>query len=218
MYTSPRTVGDVMTENVVALGPDAGFKEIAATMQKWKVSALPVLEGDGRVVGVVSEADLLHKEQFHDSEDPGRFGTVRALSDVSKAGAVTAGHLMTTPAVCVHSGTTLAQAARIMAQRKVKRLPVTDAEGILRGIVSRSDLLEVFLRPDEDMAAEVRKDVVHTLFPDEPGVRVHVHEGVVVLTGKVHEPRLIPVAGRLARAVEGVVDVHTDLTSEGTAL
>jgi CBS domain-containing protein len=217
MYASPRTVGDVMTRKVVAVGPGATFREIVETMREWKVSALPVLEGEGRVVGVVSEADLLHKEQFRDS-DPDRFGAVRTLSDVSKAGAVTAEHLMTAPAVCVHAETTLAQAARIMAQRRVKRLPVTDAEGILRGVVSRSDLLEVFLRPDEDIAAEVRGDVVRALFPDEPGLRVDVHEGVVTLTGRVHEPRLIPVAGRLALSVEGVVDVHTDLTSEVTAL
>ncbi|MFI0724131.1 CBS domain-containing protein [Streptomyces sp. NPDC021224] len=217
MYNSPRTVGDVMTQKVVAVSPDATFKEIVATLEKWKVSALPVLQGDGRVVGVVSEADLLHKEQLRDSE-PGRFGSVHALSDVSKADAVTAEHLMTSPAVCVHSGTTLAQAARIMAQRKVKRLPVTDAEDRLRGVVSRGDLLEVFLRPDSEIAAEVRKEVVHALFPDEAGPRVDVREGVVWLRGRVHDPGLIPVAGRLARTVEGVVDVHTDLTAEVTGL
>lgn len=216
MYSSPRTVGDVMTRKVVAVSPGATFREIVATMQKWKVSAVPVLQGDGRVVGVVSEADLLHKEQLRDSE-PGSFGTVHTLSDVTKAEAVTAEHLMTTPAVCVHTGTTLAQAARIMVQRKVKRLPVTDAEDKLRGIVSRGDLLEAFLRPDPEIAAEVRRDVVHALFPDEAGPRVDVHEGVVLLTGRVHEADLIPVAGRLARAVEGVVDVHTELTAETTA-
>lgn len=214
MYNSPRTVGDVMTHKVVAVSPDTTFKEIVATLEKWEVSAVPVLQGDGRVVGMVSEADLLHKEQLRDSE-PGRFGSVHTLSDVTKAEAVTAGHLMTSPAVCVHTGTTLAQAARVMAQRGVKRLPVTDAEDRLSGIVSRGDLLGVFLRPDPEIAAEVREEVVHALFPDEAGPRVDVHEGVVWLTGRVREPGLIPVAGRLARTVEGVVDVHTDdLTTE----
>jgi CBS domain-containing protein len=216
MYASPRTVGDVMTREVVAVSPGTPFKEIVATMRKWDVGALPVLTGDGRVVGMVSEADLLHKEQLRDS-DPGCYGSVHALSDIEKAAAATAEELMTAPAACVHTGTTPAQAARFMAQRKVKRLPVTDAEGVLRGIVSQRDLLGVFLRADADIAAEVRGEVVHALFPDEPGMRVDVHEGVVTLRGRVHEPRLIPVAGRLARAVQGVVDVHTDLTAEPAA-
>src|SRR5436190_10270717 len=103
-----------MTRTVVAVGRDAPFKEIVRTMEQWKVSALPVLEGEGRVVGVVSEADLLPKEEFRDS-DPDRYTQLQRLSDLAKAGAVTAGELMSSPAVTVHADSTLAQAARIMA-------------------------------------------------------------------------------------------------------
>jgi len=216
MYASPRTVSDVMTQTVVALGQDATFKDIVSTMEQWKVSAMPVLEGEGRVVGVVSEADLLPKEEYRQS-DPSRVDDIHRLAEMAKADAVTAGQLMSTPAVCVHADSTLAQAARIMAQRKVKRLPVTDAEGKLAGIVSRCDLLKVFLRSDEEIAEEVRHDVVNTLFPGEPAVTVDVHDGLVTLAGDVLEPGLIPVAGRLARTVEGVVDVHDDLTAAVTA-
>jgi CBS-domain-containing membrane protein len=222
MYASPRTVSDVMTRTVVALGQDATFKDIVSTMDQWKVSAMPVLEGEGRVVGVVSEADLLPKEEYRLDDparvaDPTRVDDVRLLTGMTKAHAVTAGQLMSAPAVCVHADATLAQAARIMARRGVKRLPVTDAEGKLAGIVSRRDLLKVFLRSDEEIAGEVRHDVVETLFPGEPDVTVEVRDGLVTLSGTVLEPGLIPVAARLARSVEGVVDVHDDLTAAATA-
>jgi CBS domain-containing protein len=222
MYASPHTVSDVMTQTVVALGQDATFKDIVSTMEQWKVSALPVLEGEGRVVGVVSEADLLPKEEYRQNDptrvaDPTRVDDDHRLADMAKAHAVTAAQLMSAPAVCVHADATLAQAARIMARRKVKRLPVTDAEGKLAGIVSRCDLLKVFLRSDEEIAEDVRHDIVNTLFPGEPAVNVHVRDGLLTLTGDVLEPGLIPVAGRLARTVEGVVDVHDDLTAAVTA-
>ncbi len=204
-------VTDVMTHTVVAVGRDAPFKEIVATLQQWKVSALPVLAGDGRVVGVVSEADLLPKEEFRDS-DPTRFEQLRRLDDLAKAGAVTARELMSTPAVTVRADAVLAEAARIMAVRHVKRLPVVDAEGKLAGVVSRADLLRVFLRSDEDLAAAVRDEVLAHLFPgDPPPVEALVHEGVVTLTGRLDDRTRVPVLARLVRAVEGVVDVRMDL-------
>ncbi|WP_055697377.1 CBS domain-containing protein [Streptomyces silaceus] len=213
MLNSPRTVSDVMTHTVVAVGREAPFKEIVALMGQWKVSALPVLEGEGRVVGVVSEADLLPKEEFRDS-DPSRFDQLRRLSDLAKAGAVAAGEVMSSPAVTVHPDATLAQAARIMAQRHIKRLPVVDVQGLLQGVVSRSDLLKVFLRTDEELADEVRRTVVAVLFPDG-GATVAVEGGVVTLGGTIREKGLVPVAARLARAVEGVVDVRVDLAGPG---
>jgi CBS domain-containing protein len=219
MFSSPMTVGDVMTRTVVAVGRDASFKEIVRTMKHWKVSALPVLEGEGRVVGVVSEADLLPKEEFR-AVPPNRYDREERRPGLDKAEAVTADRLMTAPAVCVHAGSTLAQAARIMAVRGVKRLPVIDASGRLSGIVSRADLLKAFLRTDEQLADEVRRQVVEVLFPGEPDVRVTVHEGRVALRGDVLEPGLIGLAARLARAVEGVVDVTSELrpSPSGTAV
>ncbi|MFC9095963.1 CBS domain-containing protein [Streptomyces sp. NPDC057072] len=212
MTGSPHHVDDVMTHSVVAVGRAAPFKDIVTLMEQWQVSALPVLEGEGRVVGVVSEADLLPKEEFRDT-DPDRYTQRQRLSDLAKAGAMTAEELMSAPAVTVRPGSTLAQAARIMARLGIKRLPVVDGEGMLEGVVSRADLLKVFLRPDNDIADEVRRDVVDILFqaPAEP-VHVMVTEGVVTLTGKVPDAALIPVAVRLARAVEGVVDVDCHLS------
>ncbi|WP_107098030.1 CBS domain-containing protein [Streptomyces atriruber] len=199
-----------MTHTVIAVGREAPFKEIVALMGQWNVSALPVLAGEGRVIGVVSEADLLPKEEFRDS-DPSHFDQLRRLSDLAKAGGVSAGEVMSSPAVTVHPDATLSQAARIMAQRKVKRLPVVDANGLLQGVVSRSDLLKVFLRTDRELADEVTRTVTAFLFPDR-AVTVVVENGVVTLGGEVRDRTLVPVAARLTRAIEGVVDVRMDLT------
>ncbi|MEU6526825.1 CBS domain-containing protein [Streptomyces sp. NPDC046924] len=214
MSETPHIVSDVMTRTVVAVRRDASFKEIVRTMEQWQVSALPVLEGERRVIGIVSEADLLPKEEFRDS-DPVLLEQRRRLSVIVKAGAVTAGDLMSTPALTIHPGTTLAQAARTMAVQHVKRLPVVDDLDMLQGIVSRADLLKVFLRPDADIEEEVRRTVVSYLFPAfSHAVHVNVHEGVVTLRGHIHDTSLISVAVRLVRAVEGVVDVEPHLTGE----
>ncbi len=213
MAHTPHTVSDVMTQTVVAIGTEARFKEIVETMEQWKVSALPVLAGEGRVIGVVSEADLLPKEEFRES-NPDRLEQMRRLDDMRKAGALTAGELMSTPALTVHAGDTIAQAARTMAYKSVKRLPVVDDEGMLQGIVSRADLLKVFLRSDEDLAEEVRTDIIGRLVGDSAtDLNVTVTDGVVALSGTVGSTSVIPVAVRLVRAVEGVVDVTCDVRS-----
>ncbi|MFD5406536.1 CBS domain-containing protein [Streptomyces griseorubiginosus] len=192
MHGSPHIVSDVMTRTVASLDRDAPFKEIVRLMQDRKVSALPVVEGEGRVVGIVSEADLLPKEEFRDN-DPDRYTQLRRLADLAKAGGVSAEELMTSPALTVRPDVTLAQAARTMAHARVKRLPVVDELGMLEGIVSRADLLKVFLRD------------------------VEVHDGAVKLVGRVRDTSLIPVAARLVRAVEGVVDVDFEPEEQETA-
>jgi CBS domain-containing protein len=211
---SPHVVSDVMTDTVVSVGQGASFKNIVALMAEWQISALPVTRGEGLVVGVVSEADLLPKEEFRDS-DPSRPEQLRRMTEMAKAGGVTAADLMTSPAVTVHADATLAQAARVMAQRHVKRLPVVDDLGLLVGIVSRADLLKVFLRPDAEIAEEVEREVVAYLFDDGGHhVVVRVSDGVVTLAGRLADTTLVPVASRLVRAVEGVVDVRWELSGQ----
>ncbi|MER5487614.1 CBS domain-containing protein [Streptomyces sp. NPDC002812] len=215
MTSSPHLVRDVMTRIVVSVTPLTEFKEIVAVMKQWHVTAVPVIEGEGtsKVIGVVSEADLLPKEEFRD-HDPGLIEQMRRLSDTLKAGSTLAKDLMATPAVTVRPDTTLAQAARLMAERHIKRLLVVDPAGTLQGIVSRTDLLKVFLRPDSELADEIRREVVGRLFPlAQHRVRVDVHHGVVTLSGGILDASLIPVAARLAHAVEGVVDVNCALTT-----
>ncbi|MFJ8922923.1 CBS domain-containing protein [Streptomyces sp. NPDC102415] len=213
---SPHRVSDMMTRTVVAVGLDARFKEIVTAIDQWQVTAVPVLEGEGRVVGVVSEADLLPKEELGE-EDATMIGQRDRLTDYAKAGALTARDLMSSPAVTVTLDATLPEAARLMARHRIKRLPVVDGEGVLKGIVSRADLLKVFLRTDEEIAAEVREEVVDRLFPvSRRNVRVDVAEGRVTITGTVRDASLIPVAERLAGAVEGVVDATCRLEGPGS--
>ncbi|MFJ3824351.1 CBS domain-containing protein [Streptomyces nodosus] len=223
MHGTPHIVDDVMTCTVAAVGRRATFKEIVRMLQDWKVSALPVLEGEGRVVGVVSEADLLPKEEYRDDGPAGdpalgdlpERGAARALA---RADARTAQELMTAPALTTRADATLAQAARTMTRAGVKRLPVVDELGMLQGIVSRADLLKVFLREDEEIAEEVRREIVSYLFPPpDSAVRVEVEDGVVRLGGRIRDTALVPVAARLVRAVEGVVDVRFELGERETA-
>jgi CBS-domain-containing membrane protein len=204
MIPNPSIVGDVMTTTVVAVARGASFKEIVRTLAKWKVSGVPVVEEHNRVIGVVTEADLLRREE-------GRDGTPLSEGDTAKAGAVTAGQLMTAPAVTVRADDSLARAARIMALHRVKRLPVVDAEGRLRGVVSRGDLLKVFLRKDADIARDVRRVAAEHFPCTWESVHVRVHEGVVTLGGLVHDTSAVPLVARLVRTVEGVVDVGFDI-------
>ncbi|MFI5670892.1 CBS domain-containing protein [Streptomyces sp. NPDC051704] len=206
MSASRYTVSDVMTHTAVAIGREASYKEIVELMHEWKVSAVPVLEGEGRVVGVVSEADLLPKEEFR-RRDP---ALPDQLEEASKAGGVLAEELMSSPAITVHPDAPVAEAARIMARKHVKRLPVVNALGMLEGVVSRSDLLKVFLRPDEELEEEIRQSVLTEL---TPGARVDfvVQDGVVTLRGPLRDRALVPLLARAVRAVEGVVDVRMEL-------
>ncbi|WP_407986723.1 CBS domain-containing protein [Kitasatospora sp. CMC57] len=198
MTSQWNTVGEVMTHAVVAVGRDATFQEILETLQRWKVSAVPVLAGDGRVVGVVSEADLLAAEDRHAGRTEG----------------LLAGGLMSVPAVTVHADSPTAEAARAMARGHFKRLPVVDAEDCLIGIVSRSDLLKVHLRPDEDLADQVRFELLAVLEPRQvSGLDIRAEEGRITLTGVLPDPSALPVLERLVRAVPGVVDAEVRLAT-----
>jgi CBS domain-containing protein len=216
MIPNPSIVGDVMTTTVVTVARGASFKEIVRTLAKWKVSGVPVLEGRNRVIGVVSEADLLRTEECRDGAALPGEDTLPG-EGTAKTGAVTAGQLMTAPAVTVRADDSLARAARIMALHRVKRLPVVDAEGRLRGVVSRADLLKVFLRTDADLAREVRRVAAECFPATWESVEVRVHEGVVTLGGLVHDTSAVPLVARLVRTVEGVVDVGFDIRTGSAA-
>ncbi|MFK0160600.1 CBS domain-containing protein [Streptomyces sp. NPDC090493] len=211
MNGTPSGVSDVMTRTVLTARRDMAFKDMVKAMRQWGISAVPVLDDAGHVMGVVSEADLLRKEELRD-DAPGGHDRLPHADDPAAASGATAGELMNTPAVTVRAEATLPQAARKMARHRVKRLPVVDAQGVLVGIVSRADLLKVFMRDDENIAEEIRRDVLPHLFEDEAEpVRVRVRDGVVTLTGRVGDTALVPVAVRWVRGVEGVVDVDCAL-------
>ncbi len=208
-----RRVKDVMTTEVATVREGTPFKRVAAIMAERKVSGLPVLDADGSVVGVVSEADLLYKEDQGGNGLPAALAGPRARAARAKAAADVAGEAMSSPAVTIGPDATVAQAARLLAHRGYKRLPVVDEAGKLVGIVSRQDLLTIFLRSDADIREEIERELVAGVFMVEPGaVKVTVRDGVAILEGQLEQRSLVSILVRLTRGVDGVVDVIDRLT------
>lgn len=205
------TVRDVMNTRVIALKRTADFKEIVSVLRRHGVSACPVVNDEGQVIGVVSEADLLFKEA-----DPGTpCGSIRLrwkLSEESKVNAVTAGHLMTSPAVTIHPDTPVTVAARVMQDRRLKRLPVVTDDGTLVGIVSRADVLSVYERPDGDILDEVRTVMAGEFALDPANFGVTVTAGIVTITGLIKDQDTALELVARVRHAEGVVAVRDRLT------
>jgi CBS domain-containing protein len=207
-------VRDVMTTRVVTVEPWTPFREIVTRLAEHRISAAPVIDAEGNVLGVVTEADLLLKQEHADLElnVPLAWNRRRRL-EREKAAAVVAGELMTTPAVTVPPTATVTEAARRMHTAGVKRLPVVNEAGRLAGIVSRADLLKVFNRSDEAIWREIMDDVITGDFMMDPSrFFIDVVDGVVVLQGRVERSRLIAFLVRAVHAVEGVVRVEDRLT------
>ena len=178
-----------MTADVVAVEADAPYREITALLRKHRIGGLPVVDADRKVVGVVSEADLLV---------PG-----------ARQGAPTAADLMTRPAVVIGPDELARTAARLMSRRKLRRLPVVDRHGHLMGILGRADVLSVFTRSDEQIRREVTQDVIaEGFFLDPAQFTVTVDEGIVTLVGAIGSVILGRNIADQARHVEGVVAVR----------
>ena len=206
------TVKDVMTSRVVAVRKNAPFKDIATLLTRYRVSAFPVLDDDGKVIGVVSEADLLCKEALIAAMGgrPGRPGPYH--DDFARAAAITAADLMTTPPVTTTPGEPAADAARLMYNAGVKRLPVVSENGHLVGIISRADVLSVYGRPDDEIGEEITKNVILHEFLRGPGCfTVTVKDGIVTLEGPGTVQQGRELLAEVWR-VEGVVSVRDRLT------
>ena len=153
-------IKDVMTSDVIAVRADMPFKEIVDILADRGISAVPVVDDEDRVIGVVSEADLLHKTEFAGESVANRLlESRRHRTAREKAAGDVAGELMTAPAVTVTADVSVIEAARIMEEKEIKRLPVVDRQGRVVGIVSRRDLLKAFLQPDPDIKAEILEQV-----------------------------------------------------------
>ncbi|GAA3560557.1 CBS domain-containing protein [Nonomuraea rosea] len=211
------TVWDVMTTDVAAVNHNASFHTVAELLIDKGVSGLPVLDDDNHVVGVVSEADLLAKEEFKeryygDDYRPPLRARIRHTagsegSGLRKSLGQTAGELMSTPAHVTDADAPVVTAARLMDRYGIKRLPVTDPDGHLIGIVTRRDLIKVFLRPDHNIEQDVREAIrtdLHT-------IDVTVADGIVTLTGTLAEHSQAITAIRLAENIDGVVAIRATL-------
>jgi CBS domain-containing protein len=206
-------VADVMTAEVAAVPEAARYKEIVAILRRHGVSSVPVLDAGGRVVGVVSEADLLDRHTARQLPS----GTIRLAWKVrqwSRAAAATAADLMTTPAVTISPADPIAKAAQLMESRRLRRLPVTDAQGRLAGVISRADVLRAGERPDQHIRHDVMTKVIAGRFGLNPRTfDVTVNSGLVTIAGCVDDqPSAIRLIGA-AWQVEGVCGVRDRLLS-----
>jgi CBS domain-containing protein len=208
-------VREVMTSDVTTVGRDTSLKDVAAILAERHISGVPVVDGDGAVLGVVSEADIVQKEVPAPPERTGLFrwldvetGEVRA-----KIAARTAGEAMTAPAVTIEVDRPVSEAASLMVKRRIKRLPVVD-RGKLVGIVTRADLVEAFLRPDDAIEREILEDVALRTFAIAPEtLHVEVENGEVTLGGEVETADTAELLAAFVQRVPGVVSVRSHVTS-----
>ena len=198
-------VRDVMRTDPVTVQQGTPAQEIARLMSHHRVSAVPVITGVSKVVGVVSEADLLQSETDHQSPvGPSHSGD-------------TAADLMTAPAITIRPDAPLAAAARLMQEHQIRLLPVVTPDGILLGVVSRRNLLSIFLRPDKEIAREVSGVLSDLLLVDPDLVAVSAHDGTVTLAGQVPSEASRHGAIRVAEGVDGVACVIDQLTVAASA-
>jgi len=219
-----RKVSDVMTTSVVTVDRITPYQEIDRLLAQHRISGMPVLKMGREVAGVVTEADLLAAED--ETSRRARMDSSigrRRLLHKQPQGSLTAGTLMTSPAITIGPDATIPAAARLMNTHHIRRLPVVDEDGKLIGVVSRRDLLSVFLRADADISHDVRQVLDEVPLEDPREIAVTVRHGVVTLAGAMRpEPGeghdLIPLVLRLVWDIDGVVDVVTRLgdTKEAT--
>lgn len=209
-------VKDVMTAEVVSVTEQADYKEIVEKLSQHGISAVPVLDDHRKVLGIVSEADLIHKVEFVGLEPHlNLLEGKRRRTARTKAAGDRARELMTAPAVSISADASLAAAARMMDDERVKRLPVVDERGRLVGIVSRRDLLRMYLRDDDAIVEEVREQVLRRTMWIEPGtISVTAVRGVVTLSGTVDRRSTAAIIAQLCDGVAGVVDVVDELSYE----
>ncbi len=189
-----RSVADLMTPDAVAVQPGTSIREIARLLDEYEITAVPVVDADERPLGVVAEADLLRRR-------------------TRKPGASTAEAIMSSPAVVARPEWSAVRAARTMEEKRIKRLPVVEGSGQLVGVISRSDLVQLFLRRDRAIQEEILEDVLtRTLDVAPSAVTVDVADGTVTLSGTLEHRSLVPIAVRLCESVDGVVEVVDRLT------
>jgi CBS domain-containing protein len=206
------SVKEIMTTQVVAVKLGASFKEMAARLRENRVSAFPVVDDDGKVIGVVSEADMMAKEVLN-ADHAGRIVAMLDRREQDKADGLTARDLMTHPAVTVTPDDSVEQAARLMYTLQVKRLPVIDHGGRLVGIISRADVLAVYERPESEIRQEIIDNVIVNGFLQDPDqFTVAVQAGVVTLEGSPDSVALGHDLVRKIRHVQGVVAVRDRLS------
>ncbi len=208
-------IKDVMTDDVLTVSTSATLKETAQLLADLGISGMPVVDAEGKLAGVISEADILYKERGHDRRHGGSFAWLffPELLDTSKLDARTAGEAMSAPAVTISPDRPVNEAAGLMLDEAINRLPVVDHDGKLIGIVTRADLVRAFTRTDAEIEDEIRKELVSRTFWLEPTeVEIRVVHGDVTIEGEVDTKADADLLPQLISEVPGVVSVEAKLT------
>jgi CBS domain-containing protein len=210
-------VRDLMTREVVTVRPTTPIKDVARLLVEHRISGMPVVDADGRVIGVISEGDLVVKGQGADAVERrplarifGDTPTTRA--QLAKVLALTAGDAMTRPAITIGADEPVAEAAATMARRQVNRLPVVEAEELV-GVVTRADIVRAFARSDEELVQAIREDVLYrTLWLDPDSFEVVVTGGRVRIRGQAERRSESDMIERMTAMVPGVIGVSSEVT------
>jgi CBS domain-containing protein len=213
----PTKIGALMARDVVTAEYGTPFKDVVRLLGEHRISGLPVVDEDDKVIGVISETDLMLRQAEEPGEETwiGRLRRLRhsARETDAKSRALTAGGLMSAPAVTVRADATVPEAARLMAEHRIERLPVVDEEDRLVGIVTRRDLLTVFLRTDDEIRQAVEQEViVDTLWLAPHTVTISVQDGVVTLAGHVERRTEKSISLAMTGRMDGVVGVVDKLS------
>jgi CBS domain-containing protein len=209
-------VRDLMQSDVWTTTPDESLKNVARTLVENRISGMPVCDPEGRVVGVISEGDILFKERGRPEQRPAPLGWLLdggTRTDLKKAAARTVGETMTAPAVTIRPSSTATAAARLMIEQGVNRLPVVTQDLRLLGIVTRADLVRAFTRQDAEIATEIQKDIVERVLWAEPSaIEISVREGEVEVAGELETSTDVEIFEQLVERVPGVVSVESRVT------
>ncbi|HLO34794.1 MAG TPA: CBS domain-containing protein [Candidatus Deferrimicrobium sp.] len=213
------TVRDVMSRPALTVQPDTPLKDVARLLIKHRISGLPVVDDAGHILGVISEADLLLKEQGPSNVHHRRLSRILGESSetrtqLAKLSATSAGDAMTVPAVTIGADRPIAEAAALMTSRGINRLPVVE-DGVLAGVVSRADLVRAYVRSDEELANVVRDEVLYrTMWLNPALFDVAVHDGIVRISGSVGRRSTAEMIARVTSLVPGVIDVVSEVNWE----
>jgi CBS domain-containing protein len=209
-------VRDVMTTRVVSVSPETPLKEVARLLADKGISGVPVVGQGGEVLGVISEADFLLKEQDAPAARRSLLSWLFEAIDGQPASpdklrATTAGQAMTSPAIVIGPEHEVREAAAIMIRGRINRLPVVE-DGELVGIVTRADLVKTFLVPDAELERRIREEIVRdTMWMSPDDLRITVTKGVARLSGMVDRRSTATILERLVEHLEGVVAVRSEL-------
>jgi CBS domain-containing protein len=209
-------VRDLMQSDVRTTTPEASLKDVARTLVENRISGMPVCDGEGKVVGVISEGDILFKERGRPEQRSAPLGWLLdggSRTDLKKATARTVGDAMTAPAVTIRPSSSATAAARLMIEQGVNRLPVVVQDGRIVGIVTRADLVRAFTRQDAEIAIEIQKDILERVLWAEPSaIDLSVREGEVEVAGELETSTDVQIFEQLVEKVPGVVSLQSRVT------